>query len=86
MDRKTQKSQGERERNLAVARLVALADTIVRESGDPTGFDAAKWIGEWLQQPHPALGGRSPGELLDTTDGRCLVADLLARQQSAAYA
>jgi putative toxin-antitoxin system antitoxin component (TIGR02293 family) len=90
LDRKIQKrqrlSQEESERILAVVRLIGQVDIIVRESGDPTGFDAAKWTGQWLQHPHPALGGRTPGELLDTADGRGLVSDLLAQQQSGAYA
>jgi putative toxin-antitoxin system antitoxin component (TIGR02293 family) len=90
MDRKIQKrqrlSQEESERILAVARLIGQADTLVQESGDPLGFDAPRWTAEWLQHPHPALGGRTPGELLDTSDGRTLVGDLLAQQQSGAYA
>lgn len=90
MDRKIQKrqrlSQEESERILAVARLIGQADSIVQESGEISGFDAARWTAEWLQHPHAALGGRTPGELLDTADGRGLVADLLAQQQSAAYA
>jgi putative toxin-antitoxin system antitoxin component (TIGR02293 family) len=90
VDRKIQKrqrlSQEESERILAVVRLIGQVDTMVRESGDPAGFDAARWIADWLQHPHPALGGRTPGELLDTADGRGLVSDLLAQQQSGAYA
>ena len=73
------------ERIQAAERLIAQADRIVRESGDPTRFDAVRWTAEWLQSPHPALGGRTPGELLETAEGRALVTDLLARQQSAAY-
>lgn len=90
VDRKIQKrqrlNQEESERILAVVRLIGQVDTMVQESGEPAGFDAAKWVADWLQRPHPALGGRTPGELLDTADGRGLVADLLAQQQSSAYA
>lgn len=90
VDRKIQQrqrlSQEESERILAVARLIGQVDCMVQESGDPTDFDAARWTAQWLQRPHPALGGRAPGELLDTADGRGLVSDLLAQQQSAAYA
>jgi len=90
IDRKIQKrqrlSQEESERILAVVRLIGQVDTMVHESGDPAGFDAPKWVAEWLQRPHRALGGRTPGELLDTADGRGLVTDFLAQQQSAAYA
>lgn len=90
IDRKIQKrqrlSQEESERILAVVQLIGQVDSMVQESGDPTGFDAAKWMAGWLQHPHPALGGRRPGELLDTADGRNLVAQLLAQQQASTYA
>ena len=79
-------NQDESERVLGIARLVGQVDAMVRESGNPEGFDAAKWVAAWLDRPQPALGGRRPGELMDTADGRGLVADLVARMQSAAYA
>jgi hypothetical protein len=34
----------------------------------------------------PALGGKPPGEFMDTADGRMLVADLLSQEQSGTYA
>ena len=90
IDRKVVKkellNQDESERVLAVAKLVGQAENIVQESGVGEGFNAAQWVAAWLQRPHPALGGKRPGELMDTADGRGLVADLLAQQQSAAYA
>jgi putative toxin-antitoxin system antitoxin component (TIGR02293 family) len=89
IDRKVSKKelldQDESERVLAMTRLVGQADSIVRDSGTAEGFSAAEWVAAWLQRPHPALGGRRPGELMDTADGRDLVTDLLARQQSGAY-
>lgn len=89
IDRKVLKKelldQDESERVLAMTRLVGQADSIVRDSGTAEGFSAAEWVSAWLQRPHPALGGRRPGELMDTADGRDLVTDLLARQQSGAY-
>jgi putative toxin-antitoxin system antitoxin component (TIGR02293 family) len=89
IDRKVQKkellNQDESERVLALTRLVGQADNIVRSSGTTAGFSAAEWVAAWLQRPHPALGGKRPGELMDTADGRDLVADLMARQQSGVY-
>lgn len=89
VDRKVSKKelldQDESERVLAMTKLVGQADSIVRDSGTAEGFSAAEWVAAWLQRPHPALGGRRPGELMDTADGRDLVSDLLARQQSGAY-
>jgi uncharacterized protein (DUF2384 family) len=61
-------------------------ETIVKESGKPEGFDAARWLAEWLKEPQSSLGGKCPAELMDTADGRGLVADLVARSQTGAYA
>lgn len=74
------------ERVLGLARLVGAVERMVAESGDAEGFDAALWLAAWLDDPVPALGGRRPGELLDTAEGRALVSRLLMQMQSGAYA
>ena len=79
-------SQDDSERVLGITRLIGQVEEMVHESGDPRGFKAAEWVAVWLDQPHPALGGRRPAELMDTTDGRAIVVDLVARAQSSAYA
>ena len=79
-------NQTESERVVGFAELVGQAESIVRDSGAGQPFDGARWIAAWLERPHPALGGRRPGDLMDTGDGRGLVRNLLARQQSGAYA
>lgn len=90
VDRKVRESkrlnQDESERVLGIARLIGEAQSLVQESGESRDFDAARWLGVWLDQPLRALGGKSPGEYMDTADGRSLVSDLLAQQQSGAYA
>ena len=78
-------SQDESERVLGIARLVGQVSTMVKESGRPDGFDAARWVAAWLDQPQPALGGQRPAALMDTADGRTIVSDLIARMQSGAY-
>jgi uncharacterized protein (DUF2384 family) len=65
---------------------VGQVQALVRESGNPEGFDAAQWTATWLQRPNPALGGRTPGDYMDTADGRELVASLVAQMQGGAYA
>jgi uncharacterized protein (DUF2384 family) len=75
-----------RERTIEIARLVRQAECLVRDSGGREDFDAARWVAVWLDRPLPALGGKRPGEFIDTADGRTLVADLLAQQWSSAYA
>jgi putative toxin-antitoxin system antitoxin component (TIGR02293 family) len=74
------------ERLLGVARLVGQVQTMVNESGDPQGFDAAAWVADWLVTPNAALGGQMPSELMDTHAGQGLVSQLLAQAQSGAYA
>ena len=79
-------SQDESERALGITSLVGQVQKIVSESGNLAGFDAARWTADWLEQPNDALGGRMPGEFMDTADGRALVSGLVAQMQSGAYA
>jgi uncharacterized protein (DUF2384 family) len=58
---------------------------MIDESGNPAGFDAAKWVTRWIDRPLPALGGQRPAELIATPDGRALVSDIVARMQTGTY-
>jgi putative toxin-antitoxin system antitoxin component (TIGR02293 family) len=79
-------SQDETERVLGVETLIGQVETMIKESGDPTGFDAARWVSNWLREPIPALGGKTPASYMDTVEGQKLVASLLAMSQSGSYA
>lgn len=72
---------------LGMARLLGMANEIVANSTAPEAkdFDAAKWLGQWLERPQPALGGRKPSELIDTPTGLDVVARLLGAIESGAY-
>jgi putative toxin-antitoxin system antitoxin component (TIGR02293 family) len=72
---------------LGIARLLGMAKEIVENSTAPEAvdFDAAKWLGVWLEKPQPALGGRKPAELIDTPTGVEVVARLLGAIESGAY-
>lgn len=72
-------------RLLWMARLIGQAQEIVDRAGKSAGFNAPAWMGSWLQTPHPALGGVSPGGYLCLVDGPQIVSDLLARMESGAY-
>lgn len=72
-------------RVLGLERLVDQVQRMVEESGDPEGFDAGAWVGQWLSEPVPALGGRRPAEYMDTSEGQQLVARIIAQIQSGAY-
>ena len=73
------------EKLLGLERLIGQVERLVAESGNPQDFDAALWLGEWLNSPLPALDGASPGDYMDTMEGQELVATLLAQSQSGAY-
>lgn len=79
-------SKDESERVLGVETLIGMVQTMVEQSGDPTGFDAARWVALWLFKPLPALGGATPASYMDTFEGQRLVAELLSMSQSGAYA
>jgi putative toxin-antitoxin system antitoxin component (TIGR02293 family) len=79
-------STAESERVIGLSKLIGQVQAMVAESGDPIGFDAAKWFSAWIAEPSPALGGRKPEDLLETADGREAVARLLAQMQSGAFA
>jgi putative toxin-antitoxin system antitoxin component (TIGR02293 family) len=72
---------------LGLARLLGIAREIVENSTAPEAkeFDTAKWLGQWLEKPQPALGGRKPAELIETPTGLEVVAKLLGAIQSGAY-
>ncbi|USX11689.1 MbcA/ParS/Xre antitoxin family protein [Oxalobacteraceae bacterium OTU3CAMAD1] len=79
-------SKDESERVLGVETLIGMVQTMVEQSGDPTGFDAARWLSEWLTKPLPALAGETPASYMDTFEGQKLVSELLSMSQSGAYA
>jgi len=79
-------SKDESERVLGIESLIGQVVTMVNESGEPDGFDAAKWVSNWLKTPLPALGGKTPASYMDTVEGQKLVSNILATSQSGAYA
>ena len=74
------------ERLIGMAKLVGQVESIVAESGSLDGFNAAKWVAQWLEKPSPALGGEKPSAYLDTVSGQEMISDLLAKIQTGAYA
>lgn len=79
-------SKDESERVLGVETLLGMVQAMVEQSGDPRGFDAARWLAGWLTTPVPALAGETPASYLDTFEGQKMVGELLAMMQSGAYA
>lgn len=82
----TSLSIGESERLLGVEFLIGQVQSMVEESGRLDGFDAAVWLGAWMQRPLPALNGELPAAYMDSSEGQRLLSQLLAMTQTGAYA
>ncbi|GEM_PF-1131482 len=74
------------ERLAGLKRLIDQVQSMVEDAGDPTDFDAAEWLGRWIEKPLPALGGKKPAEYLSTVSGQKLLSNLLNQMLSGAYA
>jgi len=74
------------ERVIGLQRLIGQVENMVYESGVITGFNSARWLAAWLEQPLPALDNASPAVYMDTMEGIEMVSTLLAQTQSGAYA
>ncbi len=72
---------------VGMVKLLGMAQDIVRDSTakQAKDFDSVKWLGLWIEQPQPSLGGRKPADLLDTPTGIEMVARVLGSIQSGAY-
>jgi putative toxin-antitoxin system antitoxin component (TIGR02293 family) len=72
---------------IGMVKLLGIAQEIAANStaSEVKTFDATKWLGQWIERPQPALGGRKPADLLDTPTGVELVARLLGSLESGAY-
>lgn len=72
---------------LGMVRLLGIAQSIVDKStaAEAADFDAAKWLGQWIERPQPALGGKKPAEFLDTPTGIEVVSRVLGAIESGVY-
>ncbi len=72
---------------IGMIKLLGIAQDMVEDStaADANGFDTVKWLGQWIERPQPALGGRKPADYLDTPTGVEIVAQLLGAMRSGAY-
>lgn len=72
---------------IGMIKLLGIAQDIVQDStaAEAQGFDTVKWLGQWIERPQAALGGRTSSEYLDTPTGVEIVAQLLGAMRSGAY-
>jgi hypothetical protein len=67
-------------RVLALLRLLGRAEAAVGTAGQGASagdVDVARWLGRWLEQPHPKLDGRMPAALLGVVEEAGLIAGLV---------
>lgn len=74
------------ERMIGLQKLIGQVESIMADSGANPECNAARWVAHWLEQPLPALSNAKPADYMDTVVGQTLVASMLARMQSGAYA
>lgn len=79
-------STAQSERVIGLACLMGQVAAMLEHSGDLKGFDVARWVGEWLERPVPALGGGRPADYMDTLTGQELVSSLIVQSQVGAFA
>jgi uncharacterized protein (DUF2384 family) len=72
---------------LAVTRLLGVVEGMVERSTAPEAahLDVGRWLGQWLERPQPALGGRKAADLLDTPTGYTIVGRVLGALESGTY-
>lgn len=68
-----------------IARVIGIVQRMVKESGDPTGFDAARWTAAFLARPNHAMGGQQPLEYMQIQEGYAIVERLVLNMQCGAY-
>lgn len=72
---------------IGMIKLLGIAQDIVDDStaAEARNFDTVKWLGQWIERPQAALGGRKPADYLDTPTGVEIVTQLLGAIRSGAY-
>ena len=71
-------------RLMGLLRVAATLRRLLEESGDSTQLkdvDLDAWLAEWLREPLPELGDRTPAELLRNPEGLRAVEQVLERMR-----
>ena len=74
------------ERMIGLEKLIGQVEDIMADAEGVQDFNAAQWVAQWLELPLPALANAKPADYMDTIEGQALVAGLLTRIQTGAYA
>lgn len=71
-------------RVMGFLRIVATLQRLLDESGDPAlvaAFDLESWVSDWIRNPLPELGGKTPADMLRNPEGQRAVVELLERMR-----
>jgi putative toxin-antitoxin system antitoxin component (TIGR02293 family) len=71
-------------RVMGFLRVAATLRRLLDESGDPKKlkeFDLDAWVAQWMREPLPELGGKTPAEMLRNPEGQRAVEQVLERMR-----
>lgn len=71
-------------RVMGFLRVAATLRRLLEESGDPVllkNFDLEGWVAQWMREPLPELGGKTPAEMLRNPEGQRAVEQVLERMR-----
>lgn len=71
-------------RVMGFLRVAATLRRLLEESGDPDqlkDFDLDAWVAQWMREPLPELGSKTPAEMLRNPEGQRAVEQVLERMR-----
>ena len=71
-------------RVMGFLRVVAKLQRLLEESGNAdevADFDLESWVKEWMREPLPEFGGKTPADMLRNPEGQRAVEELLDRMR-----
>jgi putative toxin-antitoxin system antitoxin component (TIGR02293 family) len=71
-------------RVMGFLRVAATLRRLLDESGDPEqlkDFDLDAWVAQWMREPLPELGGKTPAEMLRNPEGQRAIEQVLERMR-----
>lgn len=71
-------------RVMGLLRVMATLRRLLEESGDPqrlAAFDLEAWAAQWMREPLPELGGKTPAQMLRNPEGQRAVEQVLERMR-----
>ena len=71
-------------RVMGFLRVMATLRRLLEESGDPeqlAEFDLEAWVAQWMREPLPELGDKTPAEMLRNPEGQRAVEQVLERMR-----